>query len=1124
MTKKVTLLILAALFVAVGSFALGRPKGVPQSKKQLELFAKNNTKVEGLVPLPKRAHAAARRAPGNVIYDQPEGTLVSYYRTSDAYLVYWGYVFNTSVDGSVVDVVFADDNKIYFKNLISQYTTDSWTQGTINGNTITIQFPQVALLEQSSAYFLNYGTLKNDYSFVPAGALTLNYNPATREISSSDPAFANGTKLLALVSGQNEWAGFADWNIKLNVVTDEFVQAPANIETSVYSVSGNGIGGTLVNVGFDGNDVYIQGLDKALPESWVKGTLNGNKLTIANGQYLGADSEGGYHHFLFSAKEIQTYDEDYDEYYTDYELLSSDITFNYDADTKTFSNGSYFVINGGKNEANPVLVFDNAQITPFQEVAATPAAPQGLEIDEGGTYYFSQGYGWGELSFDILSNDVDGNFINTDKLSYAIWVKVNGEEKQLTLTADDYVEFTVPSMDEIPYDYSDDWDIYIDGIKHSVYYYVIGPEAYGVQAIYRGAGEERRSTISWVRVKELGAAIQPAAATPAYPDIDPADTGSQIDYGFYTGKEELDVVTNNYKEETYDVAVKIQDPALVGAHIESITFPIQDAQGLSNISVWLSSQLRVENGKNVPDLVSKSVAETEEGLVTVTLDKPYTIPAEGVYVGYSLTVDDLSASSLNATPVVVTDKVHDGGFYLHTSDGFLKWLDVTDVFGGDAVLNVTLSGKVVKDNAAAVAQEDKQFVKVGEPIQLPVTVVNHGAKGISALDIEYSVAGQTGSRHVDVTPAVDGFFGLATPVTLNLPAISERGNYDLTLKVAKVNGVDNQETNTVNVPVVALTTTPKHRVLLEEYTGFWCGWCPRGYVALEKLAELYPDDYVLVSYHNEDELEIMPSYYYPSQVSGFPSAYIERNLSLDAYYGTSINTSSPKEFGIVDDLQERAKTFGVADIALTAKLDESLTKINVNAQVTFPFDVKGGQYALEYILTHDKLSDPTWGQSNYYADGYANYPKYLDDFTKTSAETVYGLTFNDVAVQTSTIGGIRNSVPADITADAPVSHSYTFNLLQAINTSNASVIQNKKNLNVVGLLVDKATGNVVNAIKVKVDATTAISDVATGNNEQTTVTYYDLSGRKVAKPARGGVYVKTVSAHGETVSEKVLVK
>ena len=480
---------------------------------------------------------------------------------------------------------------------------------------------------------------------------------------------------------------------------------------------------------------------------------------------------------------------------------------------------------------------------------------------------------------------------------------MNGEEKQLTLSWNDYMYQEVETLSELPFGYNDTWDIYASGLEQTVYYYVIGPEAYGVQAIYRGLGEERRSEIAWAEVTGIGADVQPAAATPAYPDVDPSDVGGQIDYGFYTGEEQLSTVSNNAKAETYDVAIKLQNEALVGSHIESITIPMQTKDGISNVSVWLSSQLRVENGKNVPDLVSKSVELTEAGFVTVKLDKPYIIPAEGVYVGYSFTIDDVSVTE-NQSPVAITNQVNEGGFYMHTSDGFLKWIDATDIYGGSAALTVTVAGKLIKSNAVSMADLPAQYVMTNSEISLPVSVVNHGSEGVKSIDIEYTLAGKTASQHIDVEPAVSGFFGKTATVVVSLPALAESGTYVVDMKVTKVNGVDNEDPNNANgYKIVALNTVPKHRVLLEEYTGLWCGWCPRGFVALEKLASLYPDDYVLVSYHNGDDMEIMASSDFPSNVAGFPSAYIERKTEVDPYYGTTQSTP----LGVANDMAAEAE-------------------------------------------------------------------------------------------------------------------------------------------------------------------------------------------------------------------------
>ena len=1047
--------------------------------------------------LTKKQPVALRRAAADIIYEQPEGTKVSYSRNGDAYTTTMFGAYYTAVSGAIGTVVFGADNKVYFKNLVSQADLRTWVVGTISGDKITINLPQT-VWDTGEGYCLEVVKMalnadRTAYERTMDQTITLNYDATTGVISTPNGNMKTGYEIIGLSYDDDQsWAGYGDWNVTFEKVTDTLVEAPAGLTTETYSLAADGYTGSLVKVGFVGNDVYVQGIDANLPENWIKGTIDGNKVTFKNGQYVGGDEVAGSHQYLMSATAEQKYDSTWDEYYTEYTLSDADITFDYDAATKTLSNSNMFLLNGGKTEVNYLYVFDKAVIAPFTEVAATPAAPV-VELTENGFDYYSYGYGWGAIYFDLKTSDVNGNYTLPEKTSYKLWVKVNGEVKPLSLSYYDYIYQQVETINEIPYDYTDGRDIGNSGSNKYVYYYVVGPEAYGVQTIYRGGGEEHASEITWAEVTGLGAEIQPAAATPAYPDATIGDNDNRIDYGFYTGNEDVTTTTNNRKPETYDVAVKFNDPALAGTLIESITFPLQEVLGVSDISVFLTSQLRVENGKNAADLVVKSVTPAEPGFITVKLDKPYTIPEGGVYVGYSLTVNSVE-NAANAAPVAVTTQYNDGGLYLHTSDGFLKWMDFGQYIGASAMIQIKVAGSNVKGNAVAIAPSNAQFVKTGEAITLPLTVINHGAKGIQSMDVTYSVAGQTGSQHFDT--AVDGFFGKSATFNLNIPAIAEKGNYELALNVSKVNGIDNEDAATATtIPVVALNTVPKKRTLLEEYTGFWCGWCPRGYVGLEKLAELYPDDYVLVSYHNGDELEIMNSNSFPSAVSGFPAAWMDRATELDAYYGTG-----NKEFGIADDLAERNKLFGQADINITPTLNDDETAVDIATEVIFPYDLTDGDYTVEYILTSDGLTDATWGQSNYYAGGGSGYPLYMDQFTKGES-TVYGLVFNDVDVMTSEmLGGANNSVTT-ATADVPVKLSYAFSLANALNTNYAPVIQNVQNLKVVALLIDYTTGKVLNANVAKVGNSTGIT--ISEMSQKPAATYFDLQGRRVAKPAKG---------------------
>lgn len=73
--------------------------------------------------------------------------------------------------------------------------------------------------------------------------------------------------------------------------------------------------------------------------------------------------------------------------------------------------------------------------------------------------------------------------------------------------------------------------------------------------------------------------------------------------------------------------------------------------------------------------------------------------------------------------------------------------------------------------------------------------------------------------------------------------------------------------------------TSTQKVLIEEHTGAWCGWCPDGHVVLDNVLSTYPNA-IGVMVHNTDGMDMssgnaLSAFY----VSGFPMATINRESS-----------------------------------------------------------------------------------------------------------------------------------------------------------------------------------------------------------------------------------------------------
>ena len=255
---------------------------------------------------------------------------------------------------------------------------------------------------------------------------------------------------------------------------------------------------------------------------------------------------------------------------------------------------------------------------------------------------------------------------------------------------------------------------------------------------------------------------------------------------------------------------------------------------------------------------------------------------------------------------------------------------------------------------------------------------------------------------------------------------------------------------------------PVHRPLIEEYTGTWCGWCIRGIVGMELLSETFGDDFIGVAIHNGDAMTILSTSNYPNNVNSFPNAYVERSYNVDPYYG-----SGETPAGIVSFMQRLANRQTTAGIDVTAQwADQEKSAIDVHVSNYFTIDDNSGNYAIEVMLIADDLygSISTWNQSNYYSGltEYSSDPNLAPWITQPS--TIRNYHFNDVLVGTSRV--VNGSLPAEIKAYEVNTFDYTFTLSAL---PKPALIQNKDNLHVIAIVVNKQTKKVINANRCYID-------------------------------------------------------
>ena len=585
-------------------------------------------------------------------------------------------------------------------------------------------------------------------------------------------------------------------------------------------------------------------------------------------------------------------------------------------------------------------------------------------------------------------------------------------------------------------------------------------------------------------------------------------------YGFYQGSGTLTSLGTR-KVESYDVAIHLTDPFLVGQAIYGLRIPVNtSAKKTSDYSAWLTKKLTLAGGKNVPDIASVTFNATSKW-VDVTFETPYIITAEGVYAGYSFTVSDVTAEA-DQLPIQTIATEETGGLFIHTSRTYRQWMELTRV--GASALTVRLGGDGIKSYAAtfAMPEELNAYTSVGEEATVALSLVNHGTTAIRNIDYTIEVNGTTTERHQNVTLAAQ-YYGRKKAMNVTIPPVYQRGTRPVTFCITKINGEENQDPQpSAALQMAFLAETPKHKPLMEEYTGTWCGWCPRGMAAMEAMAKLYGDDFVGVAFHEGDAMQITNSF--PREISGYPGCTIDRvGDSVDPFGG-----SAGGSLGIRNDWTRRAAVIAPAALALEAYWgDEAKTLIEVKSTTSFVRNLSDNPYRLTYILVADDLSGSGryWSQVNNYGGqtGYDSDP-YLGPLTKLPG-TVIGMKFKDVAIQLSCQGpaALEESLPASVNDIDDYEHTFTFNI------TNNTLVQDKTKLRVVAALVNTQSGEVVNAEKATVtDDPTSVQRVQR-DTEAIGIYYTDMLGRRVS-PRHPGIYIKTTTYSDGTVKNEKIKK
>lgn len=165
---------------------------------------------------------------------------------------------------------------------------------------------------------------------------------------------------------------------------------------------------------------------------------------------------------------------------------------------------------------------------------------------------------------------------------------------------------------------------------------------------------------------------------------------------------------------------------------------------------------------------------------------------------------------------------------------------------------------------------------------------------------------------------------------------------------------------TVNVTAITSTTGYKHHVLVEEYSGTWCGNCPRILYGVDLLQQ-QTDKAIVVSTHlfNGDPFITTEGNNLAAQqgVGGVPTGYINRTISWTGPQYENV----PQ---VINTIQASAP----AGVAISSSVTSNNISITIKAGYAQPL---AGGAKLTVYLVEDKLF---YTQRNYSANLYGGQP------------------------------------------------------------------------------------------------------------------------------------------------------
>ena len=449
--------------------------------------------------------------------------------------------------------------------------------------------------------------------------------------------------------------------------------------------------------------------------------------------------------------------------------------------------------------------------------------------------------------------------------------------------------------------------------------------------------------------------------------------------------------------------------------------------------------------------------------------------------------------------------------------------------------------KISREEVGSIAVSAPDCV-TEEKFDVNVTVSANTDKDLKNWTVTYDDGITTLTESGDLLPSMSTYeFAFEVPI-----AKGEERNYTITLTA------DDMPASEVKGSVACYAFVPYRKVLIEEKTGTWCGYCPAGTYNIDNMvADEEMKEYVVpVAVHSKSTMDPMVIDEYDKAMSQLfgdsaPLFVFNRrdvrqiNASFDLQFDKN-NTGSMAY--AVRQLHEEPTP---VEVKVTGEyVIEGTDTIAIKARAAFrsAVPVKKEKYVLSFILVENNVWMPIdagswWAQSNYYSfqSGQTSIEGDLGGWTLCKSAQD-GVRYNDVARGIYDLYGIQGSLPTQMDMNTEYTYEYTIDIPDTeVTNANGKIMRpaiKREYCELICFVVDVETGEVMNCDKYPMSDVAeeryTVADLVEEKglavdgitlDAEGEVVYYDMQGRRVVNP-ENGIYIRKQGS----VATKVVVK